>query len=158
MRRSSVCSRASRPAESARHRKSSLARALTAETTLEAYIRIPNQSPSFEPDWEASGHTAAAVELLCNWVRAQGVAGLVLEVLRAPGRTPLIFIELPAWAPPGAALPTQTVMLYGHLDKQCVPRTQALLPVRAAAAPLLAPLLTPAPAPRRRPPPPAGRP
>ena len=107
-----------------------------AESTLEEYIRIPNQSPSFEPDWEASGHTAAAVELLCNWVRAQGVEGLALEVLRAPGRTPLIFIELPAWAPPGAAVPTQTVMLYGHLDKQCVP-AGAALPHSQHSAPLL---------------------
>ena len=89
--------------------------------TLEAYIRIPNQSPSFEPAWESSGHTAAAVDLLCGWVRAQNIAGLSLEVLRFPGCTPLIFIEVPAFSPGGgAAAPAAapTVMLYGHMDKQ----------------------------------------
>jgi acetylornithine deacetylase/succinyl-diaminopimelate desuccinylase-like protein len=38
-----------------------------------------------------------------------------LEVARLPGRTPLLFIEVPATAGAGKA---GTVLLYGHLDKQ----------------------------------------
>ena len=31
---------------------------------LEAYIRIPNKSPDFDPEWEAHGHMEAAVLLM----------------------------------------------------------------------------------------------
>jgi acetylornithine deacetylase/succinyl-diaminopimelate desuccinylase-like protein len=49
-----------------------------------------------------------------EWTKAQQVPGLSLEVVRLPGRTPLIFMELPA----NGVESTETVLLYGHLDKQ----------------------------------------
>ena len=82
------------------------------QSTLEDYIRIPNQSPMFDPNWEANGHTDKVVELFKSWVAAQAVPGLKLEVLREAGRTPLIFMEVPSTGGAG------TVLLYGHLDKQ----------------------------------------
>ncbi|MBM5811782.1 MAG: M20/M25/M40 family metallo-hydrolase [Gammaproteobacteria bacterium] len=75
------------------------------------YIRIPNLSPAFDPDWEAHGHMDRAAELLAGWCRAQPIPGLSVEIIREPGRTPLIFCEIPGTAP-------GTVLLYGHLDKQ----------------------------------------
>jgi acetylornithine deacetylase/succinyl-diaminopimelate desuccinylase-like protein len=58
-----------------------------------------------------------AVALIADFCRARQVAGLSLEVLRLPGRTPLIFMEIAASA--GSAASAQdTVLLYGHLDKQ----------------------------------------
>ena len=36
-----------------------------------------------------------AVALMAAWARAQPIAGMQLEVVRLPGRTPLIFIEIP---------------------------------------------------------------
>jgi len=78
---------------------------------LEAYIRIPNQSQAFDADWRAHGYMEQAVELIASWIRAQNVEGLVLEVVRLPERTPLIFIEVPGES-------NETVLLYGHLDKQ----------------------------------------
>src|SRR5689334_871573 len=80
---------------------------------LTAYIRIPNKSPDFDPEWEAHGHMARAVELFQGWALTQirALPGAKLEVIRLPGRTPLIFIEIPGKAP-------GTVLLYGHLDKQ----------------------------------------
>ena len=84
---------------------------------LEQYIRIPNKSPVFDPDWEAHGHMDRAVSLIADYCRARAVAGLSLEVLRLPGRTPLLFMEIPASG--GADRATaDTVLLYGHLDKQ----------------------------------------
>jgi acetylornithine deacetylase/succinyl-diaminopimelate desuccinylase-like protein len=56
-----------------------------------------------------------AASLIADYCRARAVAGLSLEVLRLPGRTPLLFMEIPAT---GGADPHDTVMLYGHLDKQ----------------------------------------
>ncbi len=78
---------------------------------LQEYITIPNQSPAFDPDWQQHGHMEAAVELVTKWIGAQEVRGLQLEVLRLAGRTPLICVEVPGDAP-------ETVLLYGHLDKQ----------------------------------------
>ena len=83
---------------------------------LTEYIRIPNKSPSYDPDWEKNGHMARAVELIAGWCKAQSslIQGLKVEVLKDEGRTPLIFMEIPGH--PDAA--SDTVLLYGHLDKQ----------------------------------------
>jgi acetylornithine deacetylase/succinyl-diaminopimelate desuccinylase-like protein len=78
---------------------------------LEQYIRIPNQSPLFDPDWKANGHMHRAVALARQWVEGQGIEGLTLEVHEAAGRTPVIFMEIEGDA-------SSTVLMYGHLDKQ----------------------------------------
>src|SRR3954449_2529817 len=81
--------------------------------TLVDYIRIPNKSPSFDPDWAAHGHMEEAVSLFERWARTEiaALSGATLEIVRLPGRTPLMLIEVPG---EGA----ETVLLYGHLDKQ----------------------------------------
>jgi acetylornithine deacetylase/succinyl-diaminopimelate desuccinylase-like protein len=78
---------------------------------LVEYIRIPNKSPAFDPQWQGHGYMDKAVALAQNWCRAQPIAGMTVEVVRLPGRTPLLFIDIP-----GASL--DTILLYGHLDKQ----------------------------------------
>src|ERR1700743_2540248 len=78
---------------------------------LTAYIRIPNKSPLFDPDWERHGHMQAAIELMAEWCRAQPLPGMRVEVRRLTGRTPLLFIDVPGELP-------GCVLLYGHLDKQ----------------------------------------
>ncbi len=78
---------------------------------LVEYIRIPNKSPLFDPDWQAKGHMERAVALVERWCRDRPIEGMHLEVVRLPGRTPLIFMDIPGPAPGG-------VLLYGHLDKQ----------------------------------------
>ncbi|MBW2291109.1 MAG: M20 family metallopeptidase [Deltaproteobacteria bacterium] len=80
------------------------------------YIKIPNQSPAFDPNWEANGHMARAVELIEAWCRAQEIEGLTVEVIQLEGRTPVIYMEVPAIS--SAADPADSVLLYGHLDKQ----------------------------------------
>jgi len=81
--------------------------------TLVDYIRIPNKSPSFDPEWAAHGYMRDAVSLFERWAREKIAAfpGASLEVVQLEGRTPLIFIELPGDT-------DKTVLLYGHLDKQ----------------------------------------
>lgn len=77
------------------------------------YIRIPNKSPAFEPEWEQLGHMDAAVDLLASWARSKLplLPGARLSIERIAGRTPLILIEVPGTS-------KDTVLLYGHLDKQ----------------------------------------
>ena len=59
------------------------------------YIHIPCKSPHFDPAWQANGHIDAAVALAHEWCRAQPVAGMRIEVLRLPGRTPVLFFDIP---------------------------------------------------------------
>ncbi len=79
------------------------------------YIRIPNKSPMFDANWVANGYMDQAVNLMESWAKAQNIPGLQVEVVRLEGRTPLIFLEIPATGPETGA---DTVLLYGHLDKQ----------------------------------------
>jgi acetylornithine deacetylase/succinyl-diaminopimelate desuccinylase-like protein len=85
----------------------------TITPTLVDYIRIPNKSPAFDPAWAAHGYMDQAVELLAGWARGRlaNLPGATLDVVRLEGRTPVILVEVPGEAP-------DTVLLYGHLDKQ----------------------------------------
>ncbi|MEO8603256.1 MAG: M20 family metallopeptidase [bacterium] len=78
---------------------------------LTKYIEIPNQSPAFDREWQAHGHMDRAAALIVEWVRAQAVPGLQIEIVQLPGRTPLLWMEMPGDN-------AETVLLYGHLDKQ----------------------------------------
>jgi acetylornithine deacetylase/succinyl-diaminopimelate desuccinylase-like protein len=82
--------------------------------TLVEYIKIPNKSAMFDPDWQNNGHMAKATELLAGWARSQLPPGATLEVVQLGDRTPVIFMDIPGTG--GRA--GDTVMLYGHLDKQ----------------------------------------
>ena len=75
------------------------------------YIRIPAKSPHFDPDWEAHGHIERVTRLAEKWARAQSIPGLTVEIVRLPGRTPVLLFEVPGDD-------DRTVLIYGHLDKQ----------------------------------------
>jgi acetylornithine deacetylase/succinyl-diaminopimelate desuccinylase-like protein len=75
------------------------------------YIRVPNKSPHFDPDWEANGHMETAVEMLEAWCKTQPIKDMTIEVVRIEGRTPLLFIDIPGQS-------DEVVLLYGHYDKQ----------------------------------------
>ena len=82
---------------------------------LRDYIAIPNVSPVFDPGWKERGHMDRAVELIVDWCRARPIPGMAVEVVELDGRTPVILIEIPAT---DGADDADTVLLYGHLDKQ----------------------------------------
>jgi acetylornithine deacetylase/succinyl-diaminopimelate desuccinylase-like protein len=78
---------------------------------LTEYIRIPAKSPMYDAQWVEHGHIERAVTLITDWARARKIEGLTLEVVRLPGRTPVILMETPGGG-------GDTVLLYGHCDKQ----------------------------------------
>jgi acetylornithine deacetylase/succinyl-diaminopimelate desuccinylase-like protein len=103
--------------------------------TLESYVRIPNLSQHFSPGWEKDGHMDKAVDLIADWCRSRPIDGIEVEVVRPPGLSPTIVIEVPASDPSardgardggrdGASDPKARdgegpeVLFYGHLDKQ----------------------------------------
>ena len=75
------------------------------------YIKIPNKSPMFDRDWAEHGFMKQALDLIEHWVRAQPISGMLVERIQLPGRTPLLMIEIPGKG-------DDTVLLYGHMDKQ----------------------------------------
>jgi acetylornithine deacetylase/succinyl-diaminopimelate desuccinylase-like protein len=75
------------------------------------YIRIPNKSPHFDAQWQEHGYMEQAVSHIANWCKAHAPKGMTLEVMRLENRTPLIYMEVPGQI-------DETVLLYGHLDKQ----------------------------------------
>ncbi len=93
---------------------------------LVRYVEVPAKSPAFDPDWARHGLIDRVLQDAADWVAARRVPGLQLEVIRlndAQGRprTPVLFFELPASSGrDGAPAPAsgQTVLMYGHLDKQ----------------------------------------
>ncbi len=78
---------------------------------ISEYIRIPNKSPLFDPDWEKHGYMEQAVQMLEAWAKKQTIEGMSVEIVRIEGRTPILFIDIP-----GAS--DDIVLLYGHYDKQ----------------------------------------
>jgi acetylornithine deacetylase/succinyl-diaminopimelate desuccinylase-like protein len=83
--------------------------------TLCEYIRIPNKSQAFDPQWAEHGHMDRAAELMRSWCEAHAIPGMRIEIVRLPGRTPLLFIEIPA-AHGGSN--DDCILMYGHMDKQ----------------------------------------
>ncbi|MDR5754189.1 MULTISPECIES: M20 family metallopeptidase [unclassified Caballeronia] len=81
---------------------------------LTDYIAIPAKSPMFDADWARHGFIERVVTDAVQWVEQQRVTGLKVEIVRLEGRTPVIFFEAPATRSGS----TETVVLYGHLDKQ----------------------------------------
>jgi acetylornithine deacetylase/succinyl-diaminopimelate desuccinylase-like protein len=84
---------------------------------LTEYIGVPAKSPMFDAHWERHGHLERVLQDAARWVESRRVAGLKLEVVRLPGRTPVIFFDVPATRANSTGS-TDTVLLYGHLDKQ----------------------------------------
>jgi acetylornithine deacetylase/succinyl-diaminopimelate desuccinylase-like protein len=82
---------------------------------LVEYVKVPAKSPGFDRHWAQHGYLDRVIENARDWVAAQGVTGLTLEVIKLEGRTPILFFDIPA----SGGLPANpTVMFYGHLDKQ----------------------------------------
>lgn len=84
--------------------------------TLCDYIRIPNKSVNFDPQWREHGYMETATELMRQWCEAQPLPGMTVEVVHLPGRSPLLFIEVPGTDT--ARNTKDGVLMYGHMDKQ----------------------------------------
>ena len=79
--------------------------------TLVDYIKIPNKSPSFDPDWEKHGHMDKVLNLAANWTEKNKPVGSEMIIKNSPGRTPLLLLDIPGTK-------EGNILMYGHLDKQ----------------------------------------
>ena len=79
--------------------------------TLIEYIKIPNKSPSFDPDWKKHGHMDRVLDLAVKWTEKNKPDGSVITIKKSPGRTPLLLLDIPGTK-------DGNILMYGHLDKQ----------------------------------------
>ena len=79
--------------------------------TIIEYIKFPNKSPVFDPDWEANGYMDQVVDLASEWVNKHKPDNSTLNIYKEAGRTPLMILDVPGNS-------DGTVLMYGHLDKQ----------------------------------------
>ncbi|MCP2245154.1 M20/M25/M40 family metallo-hydrolase [Lentzea aerocolonigenes] len=82
--------------------------------SLSQLVAVPAISPAFDPAWEEHGELAAAIEHVRAWIASRDLPGATLEVVQLAGRTPLLVVDVPA----SGNAADDTVLLYGHLDKQ----------------------------------------
>ncbi len=81
--------------------------------TFRDFLRIPNKSPDFDPDWESNGNLDAAAALLQGWVLKQPIHNITCDIIREAGKTPLLLINIPANCDT-----EHCTLFYGHHDKQ----------------------------------------
>lgn len=82
-------------------------------SALSEYIEVPNQSPSFDPEWASNGLMEKAFDILIEWMKGQNIQGLTYEYVHGNGRTPFLIIQIA-----GTEATKNTVLMYGHMDKQ----------------------------------------
>ncbi len=75
------------------------------------YIRIPNKSPAFDPEWETNGYMDKVIKLVEEWTHLHKPENSTLHTFKENGKTPLLILDVP-----GAT--DGTILIYGHLDKQ----------------------------------------
>ena len=79
--------------------------------SLSDFIEIKALSPLFEPDWAEMGELDATIDLFCEWLDAQGIAGMSYEKHRIGELSPVLIVTIEGTGP-------GEVIFYSHLDKQ----------------------------------------
>ena len=75
------------------------------------YIKIPNKSPAFDPNWKQNGHMNKVLNLALDWVKKHAEDNWNIHSFQSGDRTPLIVIDIPGNV-------SGNILMYGHLDKQ----------------------------------------
>ncbi|MSP53438.1 MAG: M20/M25/M40 family metallo-hydrolase [Gammaproteobacteria bacterium] len=78
---------------------------------LVEYIKIPAKSPMFDAKWQEHGYLEQVISSFAKWAKQHAPHNATVEVIRLENRTPLLFMEIPGEV-------DDTVLLYGHCDKQ----------------------------------------
>ena len=60
------------------------------------FIRIPNLSPGFDPDWDTNGLLLKAANLIVSFANSLNIKNAEITLLQDSPYTPLVFIDIPA--------------------------------------------------------------
>ena len=83
--------------------------------SLQDFIRIPNLSPLFDPDWNTNGLLQRACDHLKSFADGLEIAGFTSRVFKQPDMTPMLFLTIEPFKITENA---KTVLFYSHMDKQ----------------------------------------
>ena len=78
--------------------------------SLAKFITIPCVTPSLNSNWKTDGHFDEAIQLISDWINAQKLGEVKIDVLRLKDIPPCLIVDIPGDS-------DRTVMFYGHLDK-----------------------------------------
>lgn len=78
---------------------------------LTEFVKIPNLSPNFDPEFCTNGLIDQAIELIQNFAESLKIPNLEFHCHREEGMPPIVGIVYPG----NSAL---NVVVYGHIDKQ----------------------------------------
>ena len=78
------------------------------------FIRIPNLSPGFDPNWNTNGLLLKAANLIISYANSLELKNADINLIQDKGKTPLVFIDIPS----SRKNDTRTILLYAHFDKQ----------------------------------------
>eukprot|EP01061_Rhynchopus_euleeides_P016339 TRINITY_DN27617_c0_g1_i1.p2 TRINITY_DN27617_c0_g1~~TRINITY_DN27617_c0_g1_i1.p2 ORF type:complete len:498 (+),score=227.86 TRINITY_DN27617_c0_g1_i1:43-1494(+) len=84
------------------------------QPALIEYLKIDNQSPSYDPEERTNGKTEKAMKVLIDWAQQAGLEGAEFVHLEEPNRTPFLLIDIKATE----GYHAKTHLMYGHMDKQ----------------------------------------
>ncbi|CAD8186262.1 unnamed protein product [Paramecium pentaurelia] len=79
--------------------------------SLADFVRIPNLSPQFDPQWQDNGLLDKASNHIVSWIEQQKIPNCKVEMLSIQGAPKAIHVSIKAQNP-------ITVFYYGHYDKQ----------------------------------------
>ena len=82
--------------------------------TLMNFVRIPNLSPAYDPEWNTNGLQLKAANLITSFAKALNLKNCEINIIQDKGYTPVIFIEIAA----SRENDNRTVLFYAHFDKQ----------------------------------------
>ena len=78
---------------------------------LSEFIKIPNVSRAYDPEWETNGLMDRACEFVIEHAKSQGVEDFSIELIKEEGKPNIVLAIADKKDAP-------TVLLYGHIDKQ----------------------------------------
>ena len=79
--------------------------------SLSEFIEIHALSPGFAPDWDELGELQATIDLFCDWLDRQGIAGMTYKTHRIGNHSPVLLVTIEGTG-------SGEVLFYSHLDKQ----------------------------------------
>lgn len=84
--------------------------------SLMDFVKIPNLSPLFDPEWNTNGLLIKAANHLKDFADSLELKGYTSEIVKEDDKTPLLFLTIePFKTKEEEAL---TVLCYSHMDKQ----------------------------------------
>lgn len=88
--------------------------------TIADFIKIPNQSREYDPEWDTNGLQEKACQFSLDFAEKLDIKGYSVDFIQEEGKTPALLAVIEPFSPDGKITEDlkKTVLMYGHIDKQ----------------------------------------